>query len=217
MKKTLLTLAVASLATATLSAQSIDYGMIAAEIQSPLNTPLPVSTGGFQLYVTNGAFTPSSLSTLTDITSNMRLVTGSFTSTDAALAGQFYLSGIFPATLSGNIPTGTLLYALASTSSSFSPTSPWALITGSDSSWLSPNASDATAATIIELSYIGNSIVSAGFGGPGVGAYFGSTPGSTTSTGDQNIVLVPEPSTYALLGMSALALGSYVVRRRRRA
>jgi len=37
----------------------------------------------------------------------------------------------------------------------------------------------------------------------------------TAATGGNGFTTVPEPSTYALLGMSALALGGYVVRRRR--
>lgn len=217
MKKAILSLAITTLVAGAAVAQTIDYGMVAAQVQSPAGTPLPVSTGGFQLYVTNGVFTPNATSTLSDITSNMRLVTGSFSSIDASLPGQFYAASIFPATSSANIPTGSLLYVLASTSSSFSATAPWALITGSDSSWLSPNAAEPTAFTVIELSYAGNSIVSAGNGGPGVGAYFGSTPGTTTSAGDANLVLVPEPSTYALLAMSGIGMAGYVIRRRRRA
>jgi hypothetical protein len=227
MKKTL---SIASLAAVIsvygASAQSIDYGMVNAylpgptfnTVQSPASTPIAVGSGGFGLYVTNGSFTPTSSSTLSDITSNMRLVsssTGTF-GNDGNLAGQFYLGGLFPATSAGNIATGTLLYALVSASSSFATGSPWALVTGPD--WLSPDPTSPTASTIIELSLSGNTITSAGFGGPGVGAYF-STSGTVTSTGDAggNLILVPEPSTYALLALSGLAFGGYMVRRRRRA
>lgn len=204
------------LSCAKLAAQSIDYGMTAAFVQSPAGTSLPTGTGGFQLYVGNGVFTPSALSTLSDITSNMLVVTGSFTSIDPSYpAGQPYLGGIFPATSLGNIATGTQLYALASTSALFSPSAPWTLLTGTDGGWFTPNPADPFGSSIIEFSLVGNTIVSAGNGGPGVGAYFGSTPGTTVSTGDVNLTLVPEPSTYALLSLAGLALGGYVLRRRR--
>lgn len=49
----------------------------------------------------------------------------------------------------------------------------------------------------------------------------GATPAYTqvpnTSTALQSFTVVPEPSTYALLALSGVALGGYAVRRRRRA
>jgi hypothetical protein len=49
----------------------------------------------------------------------------------------------------------------------------------------------------------------------------GATPSYTqvpnTATALQSFTVVPEPSTYALLAMSGLAMGGYIVRRRRRA
>jgi len=49
-------------------------------------------------------------------------------------------------------------------------------------------------------------------------AQFGGDTGSYIfNSGNPEITLVPEPSTYALLGLAGLALGGYAVRRRRRA
>jgi hypothetical protein len=217
MKKTLTTLSLlaVSLASPVLHAQSIDYGMTAATVQSPAGTPLPAGTGGFQLLYSS-VFTPTSSSTLSEILGGMTVVTGSFTSIDLSYpAGQPYLSGIQDL----SITTGTKLYALASTSSSFSPTAPWALLSGpSGNGWVSPNTGDPFAVSQIEFSLAGNQIVSAGSGGPGVGAYFQSAGNAVAPVGeDSNLILVPEPSTYALLSLAGMALGGYAVRRRRRA
>jgi hypothetical protein len=216
----LLTAAIVALTPTLGLAQSIDYGMTAFQAQSAVGTPLPVNTGGFRLYTTNGSFTPSLSSTLADITANMRLVLGSESTISSTDAGLFYVPSLFPATAAGNIATGAPLFVLASTSSSFDETAPWALITGTDVGWSSINAGDPLAIGIIEMSLAGNEIRSAGFGGPGVGAFWSPEGPATTTVVDPagaNLVLVPEPSTYALLSLAGLALGGYAARRRLRA
>jgi hypothetical protein len=179
-----------------------------------------VNSGGFRLYTTNGSFTPSASSTIADITSNMRLVLGSESTISSTDAGLFYVPSLFPATSAGNIATGAPLFVLASTTSAFDGSAPWALITGTDVGWQSPNAADPLGGSFIELSLAGNEVRSAGFGGPGVGAFWSPSGSGTTTVTDPagaNLVLVPEPSTYALLSLAGLALGGYAARRRRRA
>ncbi len=223
MKKTLLAILTGSciILSPQTQAQSIDYGMIAGFVQSP-TAGTDVIGGGFQLLGVTPAsdFNPAGAS-LSDIlnAANMLSVSNSFTSIDAANPGQFYQPGLLTFWSTGAvIPTATQLYVLSSTSGTFDAGAPWSLITGTDSSWLSPNPTDPFGSSIIELSFGGNSIVASGFGGPGVGTYFDPAgPGTTLSPGDANVVMVPEPSTYALLSLAGLALGGYAARRRRRA
>jgi len=217
MKKTLLALAVSAIALASGHSQSIDYGMTAALIKYPTAfTTMANGAGGFKLLgVTPGSsFNPAG-ATLAAIlnASNMLDVTGSFSSIQES--GQFYVSGL-PCTFSTSaaIATGTKLYVLASGSSAFDSVAPWALVTGTDPSWSSPNPTDPFGSSIIELSLAGNTITASSGAAT---AYFGTAANPSQTANDNNLNLVPEPSTYALLGMSALALGSYVVRRRRRA
>jgi hypothetical protein len=223
MKKTLLAILTGScvLISHQTQAQSIDYGMIAGFVQSP-TAGTDVVGGGFQLLgvTPSSGFNPTGAS-LADLLSsaNMLSVSNSFATIDAANPGQFYQPGLLTFWSTGaSIATGTQLYVLASASSSFDAGAPWALLTGSDVGWFSPNPTDPFGYSNIELSFGGNSIIASGFGGPGVGAYFDPAgPGTSVSPGDANLVLVPEPSTYALLSLAGIALGGYAARRRRRA
>lgn len=200
----------------TVKAQSIDYGMVGAAVNSPVGTPL--AGGGFNLLgvTPSSGFNPvgASLSSILS-SANMLSVSGAFTGIGAGDAGQFYVAGL-PTTWSTSVTiiTGTQLYILASISPTFDAAAPWALVTGTDQSWLSPNPTDPFGSSIIELSLPGNSIIASS----GVSdAFFGSSaPGSQLANND-NLNLVPEPSTYALLGLAGLALGGYAARRRRRA
>jgi hypothetical protein len=218
MKKTTIATALAAvliLGSPKADAQSIDYGMVAATVQSPASTSL--IGGGFQLMGVKPAsgFNPTN-ATLASILdpANMLVVLNSFTTIDAGAPGQFYTAGLLPLwSDSSSIPSNTKLYILGSTSSSFSLTEPWTLVSGTDAGWLSPVTTDPTAMSIIEMSLGGNSLVAGS-----VGNYFSPNgPGTTVSPGDASVVLVPEPSTYALLSLAGLALGGYAARRRLRA
>lgn len=210
--------AIAVLTTVTsVYSQSIDYGMIGGFVQSPSGVDLPASSGGFLLLgvTPSSGFNPIGAS-LSDIlnSANMLSVTNSFATIDSGAPGQLYIATLPTQWSTGDtIAVNTQLYVLASTSGAFDLSAPWVLITGS--SWLSPDPNNPLAAISIEMSLVNNVIVSAGFGGAGVGAYF-NTPGTTTSPGDANLVMVPEPATYALLAMGAVAMGGYMIRRRQR-
>ncbi len=216
-KSRALTIAVFSLALCGVThAQTIDYGMAGAAVNSPVGTPLV--GGGFNLLgvTPSSGFNPTN-ATLANIlnAANMLSVSNAFTTIGAGDGGQFYVPGLATLWSNGNtIANGSQLYILASTSATFDLAAPWALITGTDPSWFSPNPTDPFGSSLIEMSLAGNQIIASA----GVGqAFFGSSaPGSQTANND-NFNLVPEPSTYALLAMSGLALGGYVVRRRRRA
>jgi hypothetical protein len=199
-------------------AQSIDYAMFPPNgIESPAGTPFLVG-GGFQLMLATpgSAFSPGASSTLADIRLHMGVVSNSYTTMEPSNPGVLYKS----VSLEGVIAAGTQLYLLASTSSTFEPTAPWALVSGSQVGWLSPNPVDPFASSIINLWATGDTVVASGFGGPGVGAYF-VPPGNGTTvpplvdpSSAVKLILVPEPSTFALLLMSA-AGALWCARRRR--
>lgn len=220
MKKTLTTIIFSSflLIAHHAQSQSTDYGMLGATVQRLPDINIADNQGVFLLLTVTPAsgFNPAG-ATLADIanSSNMLAVSNSLSSIQ--LEGQFYVPGLSPTYSTGaTIATGSQYYVWASLEGSLSATvAPWTLITGTDSGWFAPNPLDPLGSSLIDLSTAGNFIIAEGNNNGS--AYFG-TPGNKTSGGEANLVLaVPEPSTYALLALSSLALGGYVMRRRRQA
>lgn len=205
------------------TAQTIDYGMVGASVQSPVGTSYV--GGGFQLMgvTPSSGFNPigASLSSILN-SANMLAVSNSFTTIDVSAPGQFAVAGLAPIWATGaTITSGTQLYILASLSSSFSLTEPWALVSATNGStsttqptWFSPNPADPFGSTVVEMSLVGSQILASS---GTTQAFFGSSaPGSQLANND-NLNVVPEPSTYALLAMSGIGMAGYVIRRRRRA
>lgn len=224
MKKSLLILAAASsFAVCSLSnAQTIDYGMVGAFVNSPVGTSYV--GGGFQLMGITPAsgFNPVGVSLSSILNSaNMLSVSNSFTTIDPGNPGQFAVGGLAPIWSTGaTIANNTQLYILASLSPTFALAEPWALVSATngatsatDPTWFSPNPTDPFGSTVVELSLAGGQILASS--GTSQAFYGASAPGSQFANND-NLNLVPEPSTYALLSLAGLALGGYAARRRLR-
>jgi hypothetical protein len=106
-----------------------------------------------------------------------------------------------------NIAIGAPLFASIFTGASYSSSA--AQIVLSDPSWIAPTFTITTPELAWTLTASTIAMPLAAFGN--------STGTYSYNSGSPEITTVPEPSTYALLAMSGLALGGYVIRRRRRA
>jgi len=220
--KTIKILSIAAAATAmTLSAQaSVSFSGTA--LLSQTTNPLSLVNGQVGIFINNNnnAAWSSFFGTgtigngLSLFSSSTYTPTGTSDSysflTNVAVSGSttLSLSGGFTADLSGGISTGdqfaVLVFSNSTTTTIAGDTFRIFRGTGADlaaGGWLMP--ADAAA-----IGYTTNS------------ANFGSSVQQIRNTSfliGSGTVVVPEPSTYALLAMSAVAIAGYVVRRRRRA
>jgi hypothetical protein len=134
---------------------------------------------------------------------------GSGVNTDSV--GQFYQSVDLLSTTAN-----TRLFAWGYSTPTASPTSNWTIMSGTiggltiyDTVWLAPSPS-AIDVNVIELGVTSNVLYAGNNAGNAIVANV-----VAPSEGSANISVVPEPSTYALLSLAAMALGGYAIRRRR--
>jgi len=226
MKKAILTTSLACILAATSPASvSINFGLGTMYAGETTGSSFFSNGGRINLLaLDSGSWSslPALLgyATLNEVFANQ---TTSFTPSGVTLVGSIgndnsggdgITGGVFNFSYSGNFGAGDELLAVGYSSLTTSSLSPGngvkgfffrtgSIIDGSDIAWVAP----ADGANVILAAYTDpNGSLAAGALTSGDGAVGGN--GFTT---------VPEPSTYALLALSGLALGGYAMRRRRRA
>lgn len=195
-------------------AQSIDYGMIIASLyQDNYVAPIPVNSGTFVLGTLPGGVGYNFAGKNREqILADFTPVTGSSTTIDAGAPGQFYASGIFPATSSGNIPGGTQLFVFFSTGSSLAEGN-WCVLRGTYNngleSWFSPNPVDPLWGIYLDLSMPGTLICA---GTPGWRYRRGDQVADNSWTDDLGFVSpaptpTPTPAPMPVVSGSTIAIG----------
>jgi hypothetical protein len=201
------------LSTTSSHGAQVDYGMTLGEV---INDGVANVGGSWQLGTFSGYtdatgaafFTGKDYATLQ---SSWLPFAGSDAVTDSL--GQFYQSVDLGATAAN-----TRLFAWGYSTPTASASANWSILSGTiggltiyDGVWLAPSPS-AIDVNVIELGVTSNVL------------YANNDPGNALvansvapGEGSADIVLVPEPSTYALLSLAGIALGGYAARRRRRA
>jgi len=173
------------------------FGYYPTALTSPLTGVSSMSDilnpGGSNAFVT--LFTGTMGFDLPPVTAG--LFSAGINSTDATIVGKqlFFIIGNSSVSLSAATQAGVF----------------------SSSSWIIPALEDPTPATFTaDISQVPRNSTGIFFGTQGVGTPV--TEGLVDpAAANYNLQAVPEPSTYALLALSGLALGGYAMRRRRRA
>jgi hypothetical protein len=211
-----LTLSLLLAATFHTQAAQVDFGMTLGVVNN--NGSLLANSGLFQVgtfagyndTLGAGYFTGKDYSTLLGAFTAFSLSGSDPTTTD--VSGNYYNSYE-----TGSTASGTRLFSWVYSTTSASPSANWTIASGPiggtspfDAQWLAV-APASTDVNVIELGI--NSNVLYAQSNPGIGF----SPNTSVDPAGVNLNLVPEPSTYALLGLAGLALGGYAVRRRRRA
>jgi hypothetical protein len=205
MKNKLRTLTISALAVFSLPAgglagsvtlEDFDFGLA-----SPSGAPITSTISAMWGTYSAGVFTP--LLSNTQQNNNTGYADGSAPE----------LSVVFTQPNNNNITAGASLFVSifnvpgGAGDSTWSSTTPQIVL--GDPTWTAPTFQLTTPNLTFELTANTQAQALAAFGG--------STGTYNFNGGDQQIQLVPEPSTYALLSLAGLALGGYAARRRRRA
>jgi len=219
MKKLLTILVLATgIAASSQASVTINFGMGDMYSSTGTTTAFPVGGRLNLLALDSGTWS----SVYPDLIASLTANTSSWTLAGTTLVGSVYnddsggpgsTGGAFSFSYSGNFGAGDQLLLVAYPTLTASSTQPGngargfffrtdSIIDGSTIAWLAP--SDGATESLFAYTV--------GAGGVVPNNQFTSGSGAAGGSG---FTTVPEPSTYALLGMSALALGGYVARRRR--
>jgi len=208
MKKILLTLATSVFTMAYTQAGSVTVEDFAATAYYPnSSTLLPNGSTISAIWgsYSSGVFTP--LLGNTQVSAN----TGYFVQDTSPGTGKEF-TVTFSQSNNNNISAGiqmfVSIYNIPGGASFTTWTSSTAQVVLTDPTWLAPTFTVSTPALTWSLTANTTAQTLSSLSGSGSSQY-------NYNAGAPKVTLVPEPSTYALLGMSALALGGYVVRRRR--
>ncbi len=218
MKKHIIATAIAAAlaSQAAVASVTINFGM--ANAYGSTNTSTPFAATGLVNLLSLDSGTWAGLG---DLNALFTSLTNSFTPAGVTLAGQFVagssgsLDGAFVFNYSGNFNAGDQLMIVAYPTLTLASVNPGLntpgfffrtdlVVDGSDIAYVAPSdgfSGSLFSYTIDQSGTFANDQFTSGAG----------------AAGGSGFTTVPEPSTYALLAMSGLALGGYIVRRRNRA
>jgi hypothetical protein len=229
MKKLLIATALVGLigVQSSFAAVAISFGM--GNMYSSTNTATPFNLNGRinLLSLDTGTWT----GTFPDLVSTFSSLTNTWTPAGSTLLGAIAnddsggpgsTSGVFSFNLSGGVGAGDELLIVAYPALTTNSTQPGLaakgfffrttlIVDGSDIAYVIP--SDGAGVNLFSYTTDAGGTFATSQFTSGAGAAAGSGAGFTGG----GFTTVPEPSTYALLAMSGLALGGYIVRRRNRA
>lgn len=229
MKKQLATIALATFvaAQASMASIAINFGM--GTMYNTTNTVTPFNLGGRinLLSLDTGTWT----GTFPDLVSTFSNLTNSWTPAGATLLGSIanddsggsgVTGGVFNFNIAGGVSTGDELLIVAYPDLTLASSSPGLNQTGFFfRSSLVVDGSDIAYVIPTDGFAYGLFSYTADLGGTFANGQFTSGAGSQAGSGagftGGGFTTVPEPSTYALLAISAAAFGGYVIRRRKRA